>query len=162
MNCSNCGAAFDVAPFSDIAECAYCGTMTSLRSAERGLDRIVWSEDLSGTDCPRCGEDLVRASLDGNRAEACPHCRGVMLANQVFGSLVRERRATYRGTDNLSHPVDLDQLSDPIYCPSCHRTMEVHPYYGPGHQVIDSCSRCALVWVDSGELTAIERAPGIR
>jgi Zn-finger nucleic acid-binding protein len=40
--------------------------------------------------------------------------------------------------------------------------MEVHPYYGPGSQVIDSCHRCRLVWIDSGELAAIEKAPGRR
>jgi Zn-finger nucleic acid-binding protein len=40
--------------------------------------------------------------------------------------------------------------------------MDVHPYYGPGSQVIDSCPHCRLVWLDAGELAAIERAPGRR
>jgi Zn-finger nucleic acid-binding protein len=38
--------------------------------------------------------------------------------------------------------------------------MDVHPYYGPGAVVLDSCARCTLIWLDHGEIAAIERAPG--
>jgi Zn-finger nucleic acid-binding protein len=38
--------------------------------------------------------------------------------------------------------------------------MNVHPYYGPGNVVIDTCSRCDLVWLDFGELQQISDAPG--
>jgi hypothetical protein len=38
--------------------------------------------------------------------------------------------------------------------------MEVHPYYGPGNVVIDSCSACDLIWLDHGELKQISDAPG--
>jgi Zn-finger nucleic acid-binding protein len=38
--------------------------------------------------------------------------------------------------------------------------MDVHPYYGPGNVVIDSCSACDLIWLDHGELTQITDAPG--
>jgi Zn-finger nucleic acid-binding protein len=37
--------------------------------------------------------------------------------------------------------------------------MDTHPYLGPGHIVIDSCSECGLNWLDSGELMRIVRAP---
>ena len=162
MHCSNCGAALELTPFSDVADCGHCGTTTLLQRAENGLDRIVWSEEPMGTICPRCEDSLVRAALEGCPAEACPQCRGVMLTNAAFGSIVRQRRADYRSAEFTPRPIDLDQLSDPVYCPGCQRTMEVHPYYGPGQQIIDSCVRCGLVWIDSGELTAIERAPGLR
>jgi Zn-finger nucleic acid-binding protein len=36
----------------------------------------------------------------------------------------------------------------------------VHPYYGPGNVVIDTCSRCDLIWLDFGELKQIADAPG--
>ena len=162
MHCPNCGAALEFAPFSDVAECAHCGTTQSVRTLENGTDRVLWGQEQTGTACPRCAEGLVQATIEGNRAEACPHCRGVMLPNAVFGDIVRRRRAEYRGAEFIPRPVDLEQLSDPIYCPGCRRTMEVHPYYGPGNQIIDSCCRCGLVWIDSGELTAIERATGLR
>jgi Zn-finger nucleic acid-binding protein len=49
-----------------------------------------------------------------------------------------------------------------VACPVCGERMEVHPYYGPGPAVIDSCSRCGLIWLDRGEMTVIETAPGRR
>lgn len=38
--------------------------------------------------------------------------------------------------------------------------MDVHPYYGPGNIVIDTCSRCNVIWLDCGELQQIADAPG--
>lgn len=162
MHCPNCGASLVISPFCDVAECSHCGASHALELAEAGRDRIVWGAALTGKECPRCGIDLLHAMLDGHPAEACPECRGVMLTNAAFGAIVRHRRAEYRGDDFVPRPVDLDRLTDPVRCPGCQRTMEVHPYYGPGNQIIDSCCRCELVWVDSGELTAIERAAGVR
>jgi len=162
MHCQNCAALLEFSPFSAVANCEHCGTITPLSSLEHGSDRIVWSETPTGTCCPRCGDGLVQATLAGNPAQACTQCRGVMLANAAFGALVRERRAGYRGMAFTPHPVDLEQLTDPVACPGCRRMMEVHPYYGPGNQIIDSCCRCGLVWIDSGELTAMERASGVR
>lgn len=162
MNCRNCGAPLTLAAFSHVAQCLHCGSRNVLTQDERGTDRIVWSGDSANMDCPRCAEQLVHASLDSHPAKACPDCHGIMLTNAAFGSLVRKRRAEFRGADRTLRPMDLDQLSDPIYCPECRWTMEVHPYYGPGNQIIDSCVRCGLVWIDSGEMTAIEQAPGRR
>ncbi len=162
MHCFNCGALVDVAPFSDFATCEHCGSTRELRLLEEGLDRVVWTEEQTGTPCPRCGEGLLRAHLEGHAAEGCPECGGVLLANASFGAIVRQRRRNYLAAPFTPRAVDLDDLTDPIYCPGCERTMEVHPYYGPGCQIIDSCGRCELVWIDSGELTAIERAPGMR
>ena len=138
MHCPNCGAVLEFTPFSDVAECGHCGATQSLRTPEDGLDRVHWSEELTGTACPRCEEGLVQAVLEGNSAQACPQCRGVLLTNGVFGAIVRFRRAEYRGAEFIPRPLDLEQLSDPVHCPGCQRTMEVHPYYGPGNQIIDS------------------------
>jgi hypothetical protein len=38
--------------------------------------------------------------------------------------------------------------------------MDVHPYFGPGNVIIDTCGKCDLVWLDFGELKQIEEAPG--
>jgi hypothetical protein len=38
--------------------------------------------------------------------------------------------------------------------------MDVHPYFGPGNVIIDTCGTCDLVWLDFGELKQIEDAPG--
>lgn len=162
MNCRNCGAPLTLSPFSDVASCLHCGSHNAVPLSERGSDRIVWSRDGAGMDCPRCEDGLLQAFLESHPAKACPECHGVMLTNAAFAAIVRQRRAQFRGADRTPQPIDLEGLSDPVYCPQCRRTMEVHPYYGPGNQIIDSCVRCGLVWIDSGELTAIEHAPGRR
>lgn len=162
MNCQNCGAPLPVTPFSDMVLCLHCDTRHYLPDSEQGTDRIAWSQAPAESDCPRCAERLLQASLDGHPAQACPECHGVMLTTAAFASIVRMRRTEFRGADRTPQPLNLDELSDPIYCPECRWTMEVHPYYGPGNQIIDSCVRCGLVWIDSGELTAIAHAPGRR
>ncbi len=126
------------------------------------VDRVNWSDEFTPVVCPRCEEALVKAALDEHSILACASCHGKLLNNAAFGAIVRQRRAEFRGKEFRPQPIDLEQLSDPVCCPGCNRTMEVHPYYGPGNQIIDSCCRCSLVWIDSGELAAIERAPGLR
>jgi hypothetical protein len=79
-----------------------------------------------------------------------------------FAAIVRKRRARHSGTDGESSPLNPEELKRLIRCPICHARMDVHPHYGPGAVVIDSCSRCRVVWLDQGELAAIERAPGLR
>lgn len=162
MNCRNCGAPLSPAAFSETTRCCHCDTQNDVSRGLRGADRIVWSSDPADMDCPRCAEPLVHASVDDHRVKACPECQGMILTTAAFGSLVRQRRSEFRGADRTPHPLNLDDLSDPIYCPECRWTMEVHPYYGPGNQIIDSCVRCGLVWIDSGEITAIEHAAGRR
>lgn len=99
--------------------------------------------------------------MDGVKVECCEDCRGVLIEGEAFALVVRERRADFRGTSKPV-PVDAEQLKVVVDCPSCQRAMEVHPYYGPGNVVIDSCSQCGLVWLDSGEIATIEAAPGAR
>jgi hypothetical protein len=74
--------------------------------------------------------------------------------------VIAERRAERTGPPAKPAPLDPEELERHIDCPTCGATMEVHPYYGPGNVVIDSCARCRLIWLDHGEIGAIERAPG--
>jgi Zn-finger nucleic acid-binding protein len=45
-------------------------------------------------------------------------------------------------------------------CPHCATRMDVHPYYGPGTIVIDTCNNCDALWLDYGELGRVINAPG--
>ena len=55
-----------------------------------------------------------------------------------------------------------EEIERKIKCPLCEDIMDVHPYFGPGNVVIDSCVNCHLIWVDNGEIVTIERATGPR
>jgi hypothetical protein len=92
----------------------------------------------------------------------CPEFHGMMLAADWMPQFVSALRASYAGPDVTPTPLDPAQLAIMRRCPQCGRPMEVHPFYGPGGIVIDSCVRCAVVWLDDGETTRIMRAPGRR
>ena len=105
---------------------------------------------------------MTQAAMDGLKVEHCEDCQGVLVIGDVFALLVRNRRAEYRGAASHPTPINPELLTTRVPCPACRRTMEVHPYYGPGNVVIDSCCGCGLVWLDCREMATIEAAPGLR
>ena len=85
------------------------------------------------------------------------------MRNDAFATIVRERRARRNADDfRIPAPLDAAKYNRNIHCPSCRNQMEVHHYYGPGNEVIDSCSACQLIWLDHAELYSIEQAAGQR
>ncbi|HEY4262969.1 MAG TPA: zf-TFIIB domain-containing protein [Schlesneria sp.] len=162
MDCHNCGAPLDWDGSRPIIVCEFCSSIRSVDATSGSADRVSPLDHPGGFDCPRCRQSLVVAAMDGLKVEHCQGCRGVIIQRHLFATLVRNRRADFRGADARPIPLDFDQLKLIVDCPSCKQAMEVHPYYGPGNIVIDSCSHCGLVWLDSGEMSRIEVAPGRR
>jgi Zn-finger nucleic acid-binding protein len=110
--------------------------------------------------CPICSTALATAAAAEVRVLHCATCRGVLAEQEAFSTIVRLLRAEATGAPNPVRPVNREELEREIACPTCGRTMETHPYYGPGNVVIDNCARCEVVWLDYGELAAIRDAPG--
>lgn len=162
MNCYQCGAPMNWDGQRPVVVCDYCCSLQTLPTGPASRDRVQPMHQPSPIPCPRCLEPLVRAALDGCPVELCLSCHGVLVEKSVFGHVVRQRRAAFEGADGIPVPINPAELRVQIACPACHKGMEVHPYYGPGNVVIDSCSRCQLVWLDHGELASIEIAPGAR
>lgn len=162
MNCLNCGAPLDWTPGSAVRSCGYCGSHRALEIDAVAVDRVAWLGTSADRSCPACDEPLERAVLDQTPADACPKCHGLLIADEAFALVVRERRANYRGGDVTPTPLDQARLSGRMSCPDCGRPMDRHCYGGPGNQVIDTCSPCGLVWLDAGELSNIEAAVGRR
>lgn len=162
MNCTNCGAPLAPVAGRDYFRCDHCETIHFAAAPEDSLDRVVTLEGLSGDDCPVCQEPLGAGALEGVCVGYCPSCRGILLSHETFGHVVGKRRREYDGPDITPAPRDPVQLERRIACPRCSRAMETHSYYGPGNSVIDTCAACSLVFVDCGEIAAIEQAPGRR
>lgn len=162
MNCSNCAAPLDWQPGRTLLQCAHCHSYRQPLNEPELVNRLEWQGVTTEHNCPTCHEALEAATLDGLPAAGCRSCAGVLLHDDVFAQVVRSRRASYRGVERLAAPLDPELLEREIVCPGCRQPMEVHPFYGPGNQIIDSCLPCGLIWVDSGELAAIEQAPGRR
>jgi Zn-finger nucleic acid-binding protein len=145
-----------------VQECGFCGSRRRLEVASDLADRVAWLGEPSERQCPACESQLERAAVDKTPVEGCPECHGLLFADEAFALVVRERRANYRGADVMPTPLDVNRLAGQVPCPACDRPMERHCYGGPGNQILDTCSPCGLVWLDSGELTNIEAAVGRR
>jgi Zn-finger nucleic acid-binding protein len=162
MNCTNCGAPLDWQPGRPLLSCNHCGSFHRPLHEVHLTDRLAWRHDPGAHGCPQCRQPLEAAALDDFPAEGCRQCSGVLLADEVFAEAVRVRRANYQGAERTPSPISPDFMQRALDCPGCHAPMDAHPYYGPGNQVIDSCLACGLIWLDSGELVAIEQSPGRR
>jgi Zn-finger nucleic acid-binding protein len=140
--------------------CRYCGTFEFLEGAPADGVAVV-PPPTAVHDCPACKGSLVIATLDGEyRVEHCEGCRGVLIACADFARAVGRRRAQASGPAATPVPLDRRELDRHLACPVCHQPMDVHPYYGPGNIVIDTCGTCNVVWLDYGELKRVADAPG--
>lgn len=163
MNCANCGAAMRLVEGRGRFVCDYCaGVRLVDGAAEESADGVAAISDAVESACPVCDEALCAAVLDGWSVTTCRKCRGILCAREAFGKIVAARRRNSTGPEITPEPIDPAEFGRTLCCPTCGGRMEVHPYYGPGAVVIDSCDRCGVVWLDRGELRAIERAPGKR
>jgi Zn-finger nucleic acid-binding protein len=160
MDCRNCGAPMELFATRGYYFCTYCGTFEFIPAP--AVEGVQVLERSAGTPpCPVCGGTLAVALLDGaSRVEHCETCRGLLIACPDFADAVARRRARAPGPPARPVPLDRRDLKRHLNCPSCRAPMDVHPYYGPGNVVIDTCSRCEVVWLDFGELKQITDAPG--
>jgi Zn-finger nucleic acid-binding protein len=158
MNCEHCGAGMVLIPNRDYFFCKYCGAFHFPAESSEGI-RIL-EGDIDGVRCPVCNKELLRASMDGYPGWRCVNCRGILIAQKSFGDIVKYRRARASGPPERPQPLRQEELERRVRCPRCTKTMETHPYYGPGNVVIDSCRHCRIVWLDYGEFAQVINAPG--
>jgi Zn-finger nucleic acid-binding protein len=142
--------------------CHYCTAFHFPGAAGASPDGVQGLDEESDRSCPVCGVRLVGGAIDGLRVLYCESCRGVLASNDTFAEIVRTRRARFDGEPDRPRMLDKAELQREVRCPGCDRVMDVHPYYGPGNVVVDTCAACSLIWLDHGEIAAIERAPGRR
>ena len=162
MNCNNCGAPMTPVDGRNYLSCGFCHTFHFPTELENSADRITPLVQQGNLACPVCEQDLEVGALDGVHAMFCRQCRGLLIPNEHFAQVVTGRRREYSGREQTPVPIDPTQYERLLDCARCGGRMEVHPYHGPGNVVVDSCAACHLLWLDHGELAAIERAPGQR
>lgn len=161
FNCEQCGGAALPVAGREYLQCEYCRSLVFHSENPLTVDRVVPENGVIEADCPVCAKPLLAGSIENQPILYCNCCYGFLLKNEDFGSIVRQRRARREGCEaEAVKPLDTAQYDRQLNCPACAKLMEVHPYYGPGNVVIDSCSRCHYVWLDHAELRRIERAEG--
>ncbi len=163
VTCQQCGGNVESVAGRDYMQCRFCQTLAFPQENPLSVDRITPLNDGVDVACPCCSETLQKGQLEDRNVLYCRHCYGMLLKNDAFGAVVRERRArrelSEAETPRPINPADYDRL---LHCPHCSGLMEAHPYYGPGNVVIDSCDRCHFIWLDHGEMARIERSAGGR
>jgi Zn-finger nucleic acid-binding protein len=139
--------------------CRYCGTFHFIETPD--TDGVQVLERADGAPCPVCSAPLAKALLDDRHPiRYCEQCRGVLVPHGVFGDVVTTRRTFATGAPAIPGPLDDRELDRRVVCPTCRQQMDVHPYYGPGNIIIDTCPRCDVIWLDFGELKQVTDAPG--
>ena len=156
MNCPNCGGALEAVPNRSHLRCPYC---QSLHFPEPVGEGIVPLDRDYPFNCPCCERRLSAAVLDGEPVGSCTRCRGLLLASVAFAEIVARRREVNPIRHRRVDRIDPAEFRRVVPCPRCRRGMDVHTYGAGGNAVIDSCASCGLVWLDAGELTALEQFP---
>ena len=156
MNCINCGGPLHLIPGKDYFRCPYCTTMHFPDENQDGVRALGVPSQVS---CPACSTELISAAIDEIPILYCTKCRGILAEPPRFRRIVESRRVRSRKRATPPQPISRAEFARKLRCPECRRPMEVHPYYGPGNAVIDSCGFCALIWLDHGELNVIVSAP---
>ncbi|HRX85839.1 MAG TPA: zf-TFIIB domain-containing protein [Phycisphaerae bacterium] len=162
VHCRNCGAPAIPLRAPGAAFCRYCGAYQQPTAVAPNREGVIVCETHAKLACPLCAETLHEAVVAERPAAICTGCGGLLCAMEHFALIIRTRRAEYTGLENDPQALNRAELERDVRCPQCAAVMETHPYGGAGNVVIDTCASCGLVWLDPGELTALERAPGRR
>lgn len=144
------------------AFCPFCGSHQKPAALPTGMEGVALSEQTNDLPCPLCRAALREARVADRPASACTACGGLLCAMEHFAAIVQTRRQEYSGPENAPRLINPAEFERSLRCPKCSATMGTYPYGGGGSVVIDTCLHCGLIWLDAGELSALERAPGRR
>jgi len=113
--------------------------------------------------CPNCEQTLRPITYEGIRIETCDGCQGEWLDAQELKHVVqaREQRFSKPEIEALSATttitgVDVVDADRDLKCPKCHGQTDAINYGGDTGIVIDKCSDCGGIWLDSDELEKIQ------
>lgn len=113
--------------------------------------------------CPRDGQALVARVYEAKiEVDGCNTCKGTWLDKGELESIQATVERDYaealaRPHDSLREVAISAKARGPIQCPKCNAEMTARPY-GMGSQiVIDVCPDDCGIWLDEGELAALEQ-----
>jgi Zn-finger nucleic acid-binding protein len=114
--------------------------------------------------CPRDRGALINEQYEGDvLVDRCPSCDGVWLQRgeleAIQESLERDYSAELRGIDVVALAYErARQANRPdIACPSCGTALQAEEFGYCSQILVDRCGKCGGIWLDSGELKALER-----
>ncbi|NND98443.1 MAG: zf-TFIIB domain-containing protein [Pirellulaceae bacterium] len=114
--------------------------------------------------CPVDGSELAKETYEAStEIEKCLTCGGVWLdekeLERIQDSTERDYTDEVKEFPNLvdrAYAMALAQSKPPVTCSVCNSVMERREHGGCSQILIDVCPQCRGVWLDHGELTALE------
>ena len=114
--------------------------------------------------CPHNGDPLTKQTYEANiEIDQCASCGGMWLNNdeleRIQDTVERDYGAEFGKLPNLvdqSYAMALAKSKPAINCPGCGDEMERCEHGGCSQIMIDNCPKCGGVWLDDGELKALE------
>jgi Zn-finger nucleic acid-binding protein len=135
-----------------------CDHCLSQQEAPAAIEYVELLSETSNL-CPICSTPLSTSRLEGHPLLCCGRCFGMLVEMKRFVTIIDAVRAPEERTLRTALPRRQNPADRLINCPTCGQPMLGHIYAGPGNVVIDSCERCQVNWLDSGELRRIAVAP---
>lgn len=114
--------------------------------------------------CPRDGAEMNQEVYEADiTVDVCPQCGGVWLDKGELESIQETVEKDY--SKELSHLPDRlgamsarlkQEAAPPVSCPLCSGEMARKEYGYTSQILIDTCPSCRGIWLDKGELQALE------
>jgi Zn-finger nucleic acid-binding protein len=154
-DCRNCGAPLRIIRDKGFLVCDHCGSEHEGPAIPAELEFLGEASQA----CPVCSTPLWQCRLHNQPLLCCPACGGLLIAMNLFVTIIEAVRADDAGTYRSIAPSRQKPGERTLTCPSCGQPFVSHRYGGPGNVVIDTCSPCLVNWLDQGELRRIALAP---
>lgn len=110
--------------------------------------------------CPRCAQPLAETRPDDSladvRAQSCAGCGGSWVEEADLKRLEAVHDVRWLEVRHLPPPEAQDEL---LTCPRCHPPRHLLKLRSErdARVVMDACTTCRGVWLDGGELAAIQQ-----
>lgn len=121
------------------------------------------SGTLPAMKCPRDAQELVTKTYEAKiEIDSCGKCGGIFLDAGELEKIQETVERDYknaRPADDVSEAIEAARNSQrgPISCPKCAGEMLARPYGMGSPIVIDVCEAGCGIWLDKGELEALEQ-----
>lgn len=113
--------------------------------------------------CPACQAQLETETYEGIEIETCPSCGGEWLDNKELAHIVAAREARFSEEERQALAaapkvcgVALDDERRRLNCPKCGGSTSPINYGYESGVVIDKCTACRGIWLDSRELENVQ------
>ncbi len=114
--------------------------------------------------CPYHKSELEKSIYEEDvEIDSCPICRGIWLDPGELERIQNSNENDYshligkgKNSEALSYNRERQLKADPINCPNCSTRMKKEEHGLNSMIVVDLCPNCLGIWLDEGELEALE------